>query len=295
MYGTNTFSEGYLIGKDASSNNNGFFGGDGAWWIIILLLFGYGGFGNGGFGRTQGTVNDGYVLTNDFSQLSKQISDTYNMTDRKFEGVTNGLCDGFYTNAQLISGVNSNIAGAQYALSNAITTNGYETRNAVTGLGSQLASCCCDIRGDIANTNYANAMNTNTLQAQINNCCCDIREGISGINYNSATNTNSIVQAVNNGFCQSNFNASNSTRDIITSTHGDTDRILARLDAMENSRKDEKIAAQQAEINSLQNRIDMSYWSRNIVDEVRPCPRPAYITCNPYAYQSCGCNSNSCC
>ena len=86
--------------EPSGSNVNGNSWGDSSWWIIILLIFAWGGFGNG-FGYGGGFANggygstsayEGYVLNNDFSQLSKQISDTYNMTDRKFEGIAKGIC-----------------------------------------------------------------------------------------------------------------------------------------------------------------------------------------------------------
>lgn len=76
-----------------SISENG--GGFGDWGGIILLfviaaMFGWGGGLGGGNG-----VNNGYVLSSDFA-----------MTERKLDSIANGLCDGFYTNAQL----NNNIA-----------------------------------------------------------------------------------------------------------------------------------------------------------------------------------------
>lgn len=77
-----------------SISENG--GGFGDWGGIILLfviaaMFGWG----GGLGNGGGGVNNGYVLSSDFA-----------MTERKLDSIANGLCDGFYTNAQL----NNNIA-----------------------------------------------------------------------------------------------------------------------------------------------------------------------------------------
>lgn len=83
-----------------TGNGNGWgFGGDGAWWIIILFLFvfcGWGGnWGNNGFGGNGSTgAVDGYILTSDFANV-----------ERKIDVVNNGLCDGFYAQAQLVNGV----------------------------------------------------------------------------------------------------------------------------------------------------------------------------------------------
>lgn len=267
---------GYNMG---CNNGGGLFSGNGNDWIGILFLIALcsGGFGNfGGFAGGAGAgAMDNYVLTSDFSQLSKQISDSYSMTERKLDGISNGLCDGFYTQAQLVACVNSNIANAQYNLANAITTNGYETRIGINGVNNQIASCCCDLRSDISNVNYNNAMNTNAIQ-----------------------------QAVANGFCQTNYNNSNNTRDIITSTHGDTDRIIARIDAMESARQAEKIAELQAENQGLRFAASQQAQNAYLVSQLGPqCPKAAYIVqppqqvtfptncCGGVSYASgCGCN-----
>ena len=238
------------------------YGGDWAWILLLLVLGGgWGGYRNSG----SSGADDNYVLASDFSQISRQISDTYSMTDRKLDSVSNGLCDGFYSQAQLVNGVNSNIANAQYAMTSALTTNGYETRNAINGIGSQLAACCCDIR-----------------------------EGISGVNYNSAINTNNIVSAIDKGFCQTNFNNSNSTRDIIQSQHCDADRILARLDAMETARQAEKIAELQAENQGLRFAASQQAQNAYLISELgQKCPKPAYVVQPPQTVtfpNSCGCD-----
>ena len=53
--------------------------------------FGFGGGGNG--------VMDGYVLTSDFANI-----------ERKIDSVNQGLCDGFYQQAQLVNGTNMAMA-----------------------------------------------------------------------------------------------------------------------------------------------------------------------------------------
>ncbi len=245
------------------SNGGGMLGNDvlGALFAIALFRCGFsgcgsfGGFGGwGSFGGGSGAAEN-YVLTSahDFSQLSRQLSDSTAMTERKLDSVTNGLCDGFYTQAQLINGVNSNVANAQYALANAITQNGYESRLTAQSLGAQSASQFCDIRNDI-----------------------------SGANYNAAMNANATQRAIADGFCQTNFNASNNTRDIITSTHGDTDRIIARLDAMESARQAEKIAELQSENQGLRFAASQQAQNAYLVSQLgTKCPQPAYVVQPP--------------
>lgn len=237
-------------------NGGGLFGNDqNGWWIILLfiILGGWGNRGFGGYGYEGGSsISENYTLISDFSQLSKQISDQTLLNDRKFDAITNGICNLGYT---------------QQTLAN---------NNAV-----------------------ANMQGFNAVQSQMAQCCCDVREAISGVNYNAAMNTNTLNQAINNGFCQTNFNNSNNTRDIITSTHGDTDRIIARLDAMENARQAEKIAELQSENQGLRFSASQQAQSAYLISQLGyQCPKPAYVVQPPQPVSfnnngcgySCGCN-----
>lgn len=130
--------EGYSLSDIAAAtgnNGNGSFcnNGDWAWIIVLFLIFGWGrnGFG-GGFGNGGTSVYEGYVLNNDFSQLSRQISDSTAMTERKLDGITNGLCTLGYDNLVQANGINANI--------NTLSTN--------------LQGCCCDLKGLIADNKY---------------------------------------------------------------------------------------------------------------------------------------------
>lgn len=86
-----------------TNNGNGFgFGGDGSWWIIVLFLFIFCGWGGNWGGNRAGAgagVVDGYILTSDFANI-----------ERKIDGVNNGMCDGFYQQAQLINGVQQTVS-----------------------------------------------------------------------------------------------------------------------------------------------------------------------------------------
>ena len=82
------------------------------------------------------------------------------------------------------------------------------------------------------------------------------------------------------------------TRDVIQSTHNDTDRILARIDAMETARMQEKIAALQTENQSLKFQASQSAQNAYLVDQLgQKAPVAAYTVPNPY----CNCNGMTCC
>ena len=118
------------IAAATGNNANSFFGNDG-WWIILLFLFA--GWGNGGglFGGNCATgsgITDGYILTSDFANI-----------ERKIDGVNAGICDGFYSQAQLLNNLNTSLL--QMGYNNQINTN---------TLASNLAAQHADINYNMA-------------------------------------------------------------------------------------------------------------------------------------------------
>lgn len=162
-----------------NGNNNGW-GNDGAWWIILFLIWGRNGLG--GFGNGSQGAADNYVLASDFATIQRQLSDGFSGVEKGLDTIRNGLCDGFYTEAQLVNGVNMNVM------------QGFNATQA------QLAQCCCDTREAISGVNYNMAMNANALQRQIADCCCSterqIERGFADTNYNMATQNCATLQAI---------------------------------------------------------------------------------------------------
>lgn len=253
-----------------ANTNDGMWGGEGGWfWIIILILiFGWGGYGNGGFGN-QGTtsVYEGYVLSNDMSTLSRQMSDGFNSQERKLDGIANGICSLGYDQLNQMNGINTNIMSS----ANAIQT--------------QLSECCCQTQQNIKDTQYAIA----SQASEINR---GVERGFSDTNYNIASQANGITTAIANGFCQTNFNAQTNTRDIVDSQNANTRAILDKLCQMENNAKDEKIADQAQQISALQLAASQAAQNNYLVNQLRtPTPIPAYVVASPY----CNCNTGCGC
>ena len=96
------------------------------------------------------------------------------------------------------------------------------------------------------------------------NCCCQTQRAIDGVNYNLAKNACDIANTINS-----------STRDIIDSQRDGTNAILNFL-------TQEKISSLQAENAALTAQLSQNAQTRTLIDTLRPCPTPAYITCSPY-------------
>lgn len=233
--------------NNCSGNGNGWgFGGDGAWWIIILFLFvfcGWGGNWGGnrnGAGNTGGGAIDGYILTSDFANI-----------ERKIDGVNNGLCDGFYQQAQLINGVQQNMS------------NGF--------MSAEISR---------ANQQAAFMQQLFAMQMQQQNCCCETREAIQGVNYNMATQA-----------CDTRNTVQNTTRDIIDNQNQNARAILDALTAQRIEAKDAKIAEQGQQLFAAQLATSQAAQNNYLLNQLRPTPIPAYPSCNPWASGSyAGCN-----
>lgn len=250
-----------LITGNAGNNCNNGWGENGAWWIILFLIFGWGRNGYGSFGGNSGGAADNYVLASDFPQV-----------DRKLDTISNGICDStFALNNTMTNGfaaTQQTLCQGFSGINQAINTNGYETRLGINGLTAELANCCCD------------------LKQQISDCCCQTQRSLDGINYNMAMNASNIQQTL----C-------NNTRDIIDNQNANYRALHDEIVANRIEDKNAQIAAQQNEINALRLKASQEAQNTYLINQLKPCPIPAFLTCNPYTgqvYNGCGYNNCGC-
>ena len=192
---------------NAGSNGGFGWGDNGALWLIVLFLFifagGWGnGFGNNGNGG--GGVVDGYVLTSDFANV-----------ERKIDSVNQGLCDGFYQQAQLVNGTNM-------AIANGFGQAELSRSNQQAALMQQLTA----------------------MQMQTAECCCNTQRSIEGVRYDMA------AQA-----CDTRNTVQNATRDIIDNANSNSRAILdfltqSKLQDLQSENQGLKLAASQAAQNN---------------------------------------------
>ena len=125
-----------------TKDSDGLFGGGSsggilALIIIFVLLFGTGnGFGFGGNGAvaTQADIQRGF--------------DTRTIVS-KLDGISNGICDLGYANANLINNVRFDAMQGFNSVNQGIANLGYEQQN-----------CCCTTNRNIDSLKYENAQNT---------------------------------------------------------------------------------------------------------------------------------------
>ena len=154
----------------------------------------------------------------------------------------------------------------------------YGLADTFTALNNTLNSNFRGIDNAICTLGYQNQQGFNDVSHQISDCCCQTREAIQGVNYNLATQANSLQ----NSMCMN-------TRDIIENANANNRAILDFL-------VNDKLATLQAENQNLKLKASQAEQNTYLVNQLRPCPIPAYQVANPFCcytgYQSnnaCGC------
>lgn len=175
-----------------------------------------------------------------------------------FGGLGGGGGNGAFTRAAVAEGfqynnIENGIRGIQQGL-----CDGFYAVN--TGLLTGFNG----VQGQIAN-----------LAAQNASCCCETQ------------------RLVERGFCDVGYAMATNTSNIIQNSHSDTDRVIAKLDAMENARMAEKLDALRSENLSLkfaasqanQNAFITANQEAQTAELIRrlgrDCPIPAYVVPNP--------------
>lgn len=237
-------------------NNGGGWGGDWGAWILLFLVFsmfgwgGFGGFGMGGWGM--GGMMGGYPV----ESILQRSLDTQTIIG-KLDGVTQGLCDGFYAQSNAINGLGMNMMQGFHGVDNAVCNLGYQTQQGFNA------------------TQVALMQGFNAAQAQAAECCCQTQRAIDSVNYNMATNTCALQNTMNNN-----------ARDIIDNANANSRAILDylcqdKISTLQNENQALRLAASQ----SSQNAVLMAAMDANKAEILRrtgaECPTPAYVVQPP--------------
>lgn len=172
-----------------------------------------------------------------------------------------------------IDSVNNGVCDGFYAMNTGML-NGFAgvTQAVTSGFSNAELSRC--------NQQAALMQQLNNMAMQAQECCCENRAAIAQVRYDMATQA-----------CDTRNTVQNATRDIIDANNQNSRAILdfltqSKLSDLQTENQNLKLAASQAAQNNY------------LISQLRPCPSPAYITCNPWAgsgYGGCGCNQGCGC
>lgn len=209
---------------------------------------------NGGFG---GFGGDGWWIILFFIVL-------FGWGGNGWGGNNGGVMDGYVLTSDFanierkLDNVNNGLCDGFYAMNTGMLNGFAGVTQAVTNgfYSSELSRC---------NQQAALMQQLNAMQMQAQECCCENRAAIAQVRYDMATQT-----------CDTRNTVQNATRDIIDNANSNSKAILdflvnSKMQDLQTENQNLKLAASQAAQNNY------------LVSQLRPCPTPAYITCNPWA------------
>lgn len=152
-----------------------------------------------------------------------------------------------------IFNTNQNVSNTACETQRDVLENRYTTQLGLQNLQAQQSQCCCNTQKEILQSRYDAALQAQNMQAQMAQCCCDIKESILA--------------------------------------DGQATRQLIQDNTIQNLR--DKLADRDRDLQTAYWQISQVSQTNNIIDAVRPTPKPAYMSCSPYfAYNAFG---NGCC
>lgn len=238
--------------------NNGGFGNNNWIWIIFLFLLwgrnGYGFNGVDGTGYLSNQINNGAGRDLLMQAINGNGAALGNLANTLNSDVNSVKC--------AINGVQSSInqVGNQVGMSAADVKNAITTGN--MSLAQQLAQCCCDNKLLVQGMGYEGQLrdmqNTSTITNRIDQLANGITQGFSATAYETAQQTCALQ---------------NSLRD-------NTANVIAKLDAIEDARKDREIAALTAQLTASTSRAERAAELAPITKALSDiqCKQPNTIT-----------------
>ena len=167
-------------------------------------------------------------------------------------GNRNGELQGAITRSDLFEGFNNqDINGQLRGITNGLCDGFY-------ALNSGIKDGFYGTRAAIAENRFA---------AQ--NCCCETNRNIDAVRYEGAQNTCAITNAIH--------------------AEGEATRALINANTMQELR--DKLEARDRDVLVRDFQLSQLAQTSSLIGELRPCAKPAYITCSPYTPANFGCGA----
>lgn len=188
---------------------------------------------------------------------------------------------------------NQSVMNKLNGLEQGVCNLGYENLAQISNLGMTVANGFHGVDNVVCNLGYQTQQgfnSTNMAIAQLGfqnqQCCCETNRNIDNARFENSQNTCAITNAIH--------------------AEGEQTRALINANTMQDLR--DKLAEKDRDVLARDFQLSQISQTASIVDQVRPCPQPAYITCNPwgcnpgYGYgfgngygNGCGCGNNNSC
>lgn len=171
-----------------------------------------------------------------------------------FGGRDSAALQGAVTRSDLFEGFNNqDVNGQLRGITNGICDGFYAVN---TGMLNGFNG----IQGALAENRFASQ-----------SCCCETNRNIDAVRYENARNTCEITNAIH--------------------AEGEATRALINANTVQELR--DRLEARDREVMVRDFQLSQQAQNAYLVNEIRPCAKPAYITCSPYTTSSFGCGCGS--
>lgn len=244
MFGTNAVNVPSLADIAAVTRNNN---GDGAWDGMAMMMWWPWILLMGMYGWGNGGFGGFGGFGNNgagtqFVEAAIQRGFDNQAVIQKLDGLNGGVCSLGYDQLAQMNGINQNIMQTGFGLQQGL--------NAI---------------------NVGAMQNANALSTQLASCCCENRQGQADIKYAMATDTCAITTAIQQA-----------AQNIMQNDNANYRQLHDENVALQMAQKNERIQEQAAQIQQLQLLASQAEQNNYLINTLRPCPQPAYITCNPF-------------
>jgi hypothetical protein len=193
-------------------------------------------------------------------------------------GGNNASAQGALTRADLCQDMNfqnleSSVRGVQSGLCDGFYAMNTGMLNGFSGVQRDLCTGFATVAQGFDSVNQ----NINDSRYAMQSCCCETNRNIDATRYENARNTCDIVNAIR--------------------SDGEATRALINANTMQELR--DRLESKDRALMSAEFQISQQAQNAYLVDAIKPCPIPAYLTTSPYAAYPYGLNglnlSGGCC
>lgn len=177
-----------------------------------------------------------------------------------------GVTDAFNFNQldNALRGIQNGICDGFYAMNTGMLTGFNNVQQGIANLGYNMGQGFCGVDKAILGSDFHNQAGFNAVTNQLASCCCELGRGQENIKFEIAKTAN----------------------DLLVANDKNTDRIINYLTQTEMDKL-------RTELQSAQFQLSQLSQTSNIINQLMPVAKPAYITCSPYA-AAFGINNNTC-
>ena len=141
------------------------------------------------------------------------------------------------------------------------------------------------VQGAITRSDLFEGFNNQDVNAQLRGITSGLCDGFYAVNNGMKDGFYGIKDAI----CGTNRNIDGVRYDITSAIHAEGEATRALINATTMQELREKLADKDRELLTANFQLSQQAQNAYLINEIRPCARPAYITCSPYTTASfCG-------